>query len=63
MKFSSLKRSIEIFEKYDIKDDWFDFDHDVIYGPGLDTPFSPEDQGELQEIGWNPSYEYDCWYS
>lgn len=59
MKYSEMKKSCEIFEKY--SDDWFEADHDVIFGPGLDTSFTEKEVETLKELGWSKSSEYDCW--
>ena len=59
MKYSEMKKSCEIFEKY--LDDWFESDHDVIYGPALDTPFTDKEVDELEKLGWCKSDEYYCW--
>ena len=59
MKYSEMKKSCEIFEKY--LDDWFEADHDIIYGPSLETAFTDEDVDILEGFGWFKSDEYDCW--
>ena len=59
MKYSEMKKSCEIFEKY--TDDWFESDHDVIYGPNFDTPFTDKEVEILEELGWYKSDEYECW--
>lgn len=59
MKYSEMKISCEIFCKY--VDDWFESDHDIIYGPSIDTPFSREDEAKLKLLGWSKSDSYDCW--
>ena len=59
MKYSEMKTSCEIFEKYN--DDWFESDHDIIFGPNLDTPFTEKEIEILEELGWSKSSEYDCW--
>lgn len=51
MKYSEMKISCEIFCKY--VDDWFESDHDIIYGPSIDTPFSREDEAKLKLLGWS----------
>ena len=34
-------------------------DHDIIFLPSADP--SPEDQKELEKLGWFLSEEFDCW--
>ena len=60
MKYSEMRKSCEIFEKYD--DTFFESDHDVIFGPDLDTPFTEKEVETLEELGWRKSDEYYCWY-
>ncbi len=61
MMYSKMKQSCEIFEKYNLGKDYFEADHDIIYGPDLDEDFSEEDINELETLGWFKSDEYDCW--
>lgn len=58
-KYSDVAKAMEIFAKYD--DDFLESDHDVIFGPSLDTEFSEEDKQAIEELGWFASEEYDCW--
>jgi hypothetical protein len=52
MKISTLKRSIEIFEKYD-PDGMVHAEHDQIWmGPGENVEMSTEDREELGRLGW-----------
>ena len=60
MKYSTMKESCEIFMNNDL-DDWFEADHDIIFGPSYDTIFSDEDIEKLENLGWFLSDEYDCW--
>lgn len=37
-------------------------DHDIVYGPELETEPSAEDIERLEELGWHQSSEADdCW--
>lgn len=60
MQYSDMAKSIEIFMKH-IDDDFFEADHDIIYGPNLDTPFTDEEKKKLEDMGWIETDEYDCW--
>ena len=61
MKYSDMRKSIEIFERYGLSDIHFQVDHDIIYGPDVDANFSLVDESRLYDIGWFMSEEFDCW--
>jgi hypothetical protein len=49
-----------IFKRNDL-DDFFEADHDIIYGPNLNTEFNDVDKTDLETLGWFKSDEFDCW--
>lgn len=61
----TMKASCEIFERHD-PSNIFEYDHDVIWGPGLPHP---DDAGaaanhevhDLEELGWHWSDDNMCW--
>ncbi len=58
--------AIAIFSQYlDADTEFFEADHDVIYGPCSNTlkGITPEDKKKLNELGWHEDSEYDCWVS
>lgn len=59
-----MKKSLEIFEKYfDLNDEYFEADHDVIYGPEFDKlgAMTAEDKKVLEdELNW---FEDDGYWS
>ena len=60
MTYSEMIESCKIFLKYGI-DDVFESDHDVIFGPNIDTGFFDDDEKKLEELGWFKDEGYDCW--
>jgi len=61
MTYENMYKSCEIFMKYDIKNNYFDSDYDIIYGPDLETPFTEDECKELENLGWWKNDNYDCW--
>ena len=55
-----MEESCKIFQKYGL-DDFFESDHDIIFGPSIDTPFTEHDWKTLENLGWYRSEEWDCW--
>lgn len=61
MQYSTMKKSLEIFEKHlDLDDEFFEADHDIIYGPDLETPFTDAEKKELEDLNW---FEDDGYWS
>lgn len=60
MKYSQMLISCMIFKRNGL-DDYFESDHDVIFGPNLDAEFNDVDKKDLETLGWFKSDEYDCW--
>jgi len=61
MKYSTMKESIIIFEKYGLGDEWLEADHDIIYGPSIDVKFNKEDEEKVIDLGWWKNDDSDCW--
>jgi len=61
MIYSNMRKSIEIFEKYDLGDRTFQTEHDILYGPDVDANFSLIDESALYDLGWFIDKEYECW--
>jgi len=58
-KYSQISEAMKIFIKHE--DDFLEADHDILYGPRLDTHFTNEERKQLTNLGWHKSEEHDCW--
>lgn len=63
MTIQQMQQSCEIFIRSGLDNEFFEADHDVIFGPSMETlreKVSPADIMALELLGWYDSSEYDC---
>lgn len=60
----NILEGLQIFDRIMPYDEYAGFaaEHDVVYAGPHPEIVSDEDKAKLEELGWHPSEEFDCFY-